>query len=198
MRLYIIPGACSLAVNIALREVGIPFELARVDLQTATADDGSDFRKVNPKGYVPALRLENGQVLTETVAVLEYVADRDTTVKLAPPAGTMQRYRLMEWLSFINSEIHKGFSPLFSEQATEEVKLFARNHLLKRLDYLQAAMSDEYLMGDQFTIADAYLFTVLGWGDGVGLAMGRWPPLRQYRLGLATRPHVKAALESEG
>lgn len=198
MKLYIIPGACSLAVNIALREAGIPFEIARVDLQTGTADDGSDFRKVNPKGYVPALRLENGQVLTETVAVLEYVADREPTVKLAPPAGTMERYRLMEWLSFINSEIHKGFSPLFSEQATNEVKLFARNHLLKRLDYLQAVMSDKYLMGGQFSIADAYLFTVLGWGDEVGSGMGRWPRLRQYRVALATRPHVKAALESEG
>lgn len=198
MKLYIIPGACSLAVNIALREAQIPFEIARVDLQTGTADDGSDFRKVNPKGYVPALRLENGQVLTETIAVLEYVADRNPTVKLAPPPGTMERYRLMEWLSFINSEMHKGFFPLFSEQATDEVKLFARNHLLRRLDYLQAVMSDKYLVGGHFSIADAYLFTVLGWGDEVGLGMGRWPRLRQYRVALAARPHLKAALESEG
>lgn len=197
MKLYIIPGACSLAVNIALREAGIKFELARLDWQTGKADDGVEFRTVNPKGYVPALRLADGQVLTESVAVLQYVADLNPRAKLAPPSGTFARYRLMEWLSFINSEIHKAFSPLYSAEAAPEVKQYARNQLMKRLDYLQGAARQPYLLDDDFTVADAYLFTVLGWGAEVGLEMARWPALERYRSHIALRPSVAAALESE-
>ena len=197
MKLYIIPGACSLAVNIALREADIQFDLARVDWQTGQLDDGTDFLKVNPKGYVPALRLDDGQVLTENVAVLQYVADRNPAARLAPPAGTMERYRMMEWLSFINSEIHKGFSPLFSPEATDEVKQYARNGLLKRLDYLEGAIGDEYLIGDQFTVADAYLFTVVGWGTEVGVDIARWPKLQRHHSTIAKRPQVIAAVASE-
>ena len=122
MKLYIIPGACSLAANIALREADLQFNLAAVDSQTKKVDDGSDFGAINSKGYVPALRLDDGQVLTENVAVLQYIADRNPAARLAPPAGTMERYRLQEWLSFINSEIHKAFSPLFNSAAGEEVR----------------------------------------------------------------------------
>ncbi len=197
MKLYIIPGACSLAVNIALREAGIRFDLIRVDGQTGKIEDGTDFRKVNPKGYVPALQLDDGQVLTENVAVLQYVADRNPATKLAPPAGTMDRYRLMEWLSFINSEVHKGFSPLFSADATDEVKQYALNKLKKRLDYLQGTMGDRYLMGDQFTVADAYLFTVVGWGAEVGVDIAHWPNLQLHQSTIARRPQVIAALASE-
>ena len=197
MKLYIIPGACSLAVNIALREAAVPFDLARVDWETGKADDGIDFRKMNPKGYVPALLLDDGQVLTENVTVLQYVADRNPATKLAPPAGTMARYRLMEWLSFINSEIHKGFSPLFSSQATDEIKQYARNGLMKRLDYLQGTIGDEYLLGDQFTVADAYLFTVVGWSGEVGVDMARWPKLQLHHTKVSKRPQVIAALASE-
>ena len=197
MKLYIIPGACSLAANIALREAGIRFELARLDATTGNADDGTDFRTVNPKGYVPALRLNDGRVLTENVAVLLYVADQNPQAKLAPPAHSFERYRLVEWLCFINSEIHKGFSPLYSPAATEEVKEYARNHLMKRLDYLHGAVREAYLLAGQFTIADAYLFTVLGWGAEVGLDMARWPRLETYRAQIAQRPHVIAALQSE-
>ena len=197
MRLYIIPGACSLAVNIALREAGIRFELSRLDPATGKADDGTDFRTVNPKGYVPALRLNDGRVLTENVAVLLYVADQNSQARLAPPAPGFERYRLLEWLSFINSEIHKGFSPLYSPAATEEVRQYARDHLVKRLDYLHEAVRESFLLAGQFTVADAYLFTVLGWGPEVGLDMTRWPRLETYRAQIAQRPHVIAALQSE-
>jgi glutathione S-transferase len=197
MKLYIIPGACSLAVNIALREAGIRFELARLDLETGRADDGTDFRSINPKGYVPALRLNDGRVLTENVAVLLYVADQNPEAKLAPPAGSYDRYRLLEWLCFINSELHKGFSPLYSPTATDDLRAYARNHVAKRLDYLHAMVRDTYLMGGQFTVADAYLFTVLSWGKEVGLPMETWPRFEAYRTGISQRPHVVAAIKSE-
>lgn len=195
MKLYILPGACSLASNIALREAGIPFELAKVDKRTKRVD-GVEFTTINPKGYVPALQLDDGQVLTENVVVLQYIADLNPAAKLAPPAGTLERYRLEEWLSFINSELHKSFSPLFSAEATEEVKVYARNYLAKRLAYLEGALGDnEYLMGTQFTVADAYLFTVLGWGTHVAVDIG--PKLKSYVDRIRTRPHVVEAITAE-
>ena len=197
VKLYIIPGACSLAVNIALREAGIRFELSKLDLGTGKADDGVDFRGINPKGYVPALQLDDGRVLTENVAVLLYVADQSPAAGLAPAVGSFERYRLMEWLCFINSELHKGFSPLYSPVATEDVRQYARNHLRKRLDYLHGTVTESFLLGARFSIADAYLFTVLGWGAEVGLEMGNWPRLEAYRARIAQRPHVIAALQSE-
>jgi glutathione S-transferase len=196
MKLYISPGACSMASNIALREAGIPFEIAKVDKRTKRVD-GVDFATINPKGYVPALRLDDGQVLTENVAVLQYIADLKPATKLAPPAGTMDRYRLQEWLSFINSELHKSFSPLFSPEATEDIKTYARNYIAKRLAYLETALGDKkYVMGDEFTIADAYLFTVLGWGSRVGVDIG--PKLQAYVDRVRARPHVIEALTAEG
>ena len=196
MKLYISPGACSMASNIALHEAGIQFELSKVDKRTKRAD-GVDFVTINPKGYVPALRLDDGQVLTENVAVLQYIADLNPAAKLAPAAGTMERYRLQEWLSFINSELHKSFTPLFSSEATEDMKTFARNNLAKRLAYLEGALGDKkYLMGDQFTIADAYLFTVLGWGSHVGVEIG--PKLKTYVDRVRARPHVIEAMTAEG
>jgi glutathione S-transferase len=196
MKLYISPGACSMASNIALREAGIPFEIAKVDKRTKRVD-GVDFATINPKGYVPALRLDDGQVLTENVAVLQYIADLKPATKLAPPAGTMDRYRLQEWLSFINSELHKSFSPLFSPEATEDTKTYARNYIAKRLAYLETALGDKkYVMGDEFTIADAYLFTVLGWGSRVGVDIG--PKLQAYVDRVRARPHVIEALTAEG
>lgn len=197
MKLYIIPGACSLAVHIALREAEIPFDLARLDLQTGKADDGSDYRSVNPKGYVPALLLDDGQVLTETAALLQYVSDQNPRAELAPPAGTPGRYRLAEWLAFINSEVHKGFSPLFSADAGEEVKDYARLYLAKRLSYLQEVVCRPYLLGDHFTVADAYLFTVLGWMPEADMDIARWAGLERYRANIALRPQVVAALQAE-
>src|SRR5499425_3239665 len=136
MQLYILPGACSLAANIALREAGITFDLVKVNRHTKKTDDGTDFNAINPKGYVPALRLDSGEVLTENVAVLQYIADRNPAAKLAPPAGTMERYRLVEWLAFISSEIHKNFSPMFRDDAPEETKQYVRRILSTRLEYL--------------------------------------------------------------
>ena len=198
MKLYFTSGACSMASNIALREAGIPFEMSKVDKRTKRVD-GVEFATINPKGYVPALRLDDGQVLTENVAVLQYIADLNPAAKLAPPAGTMERYRLQEWLSFINSEVHKAFTPLFSPEATEEMKTFARNHIGKRLGYLEGAWGDrQYLMGDQFTVADAYLFTVLGWGAFFGVDIGQWPRLKSYFERIRARPHVIEAMTAEG
>jgi glutathione S-transferase len=196
MKLYLTPGTCSMASNIALHEAGIQFDLAKVDKRTKRVD-GVDFLTINPKGYVPALQLDDGQVLTENVAVLQYIADLNPAAKLAPAVGTFERYRLQEWLSFINSEIHKGFSPLFSSEATEDMKTYARNYLAKRLAYVEQALGDKkYLMGDQFTIADAYLSTVLGWGAYAKVDIG--PRLKAYLDGVRARPKVIEAMTAEG
>src|SRR6516162_2516839 len=181
MKLYYFTGACSLASNIALREGGLPFELVKVDRRTRKAADGLDFNEVNPKGYVPALALDNGEVLTENVAVLQYIADRNPGAKLAPPAGTMERYRLVEWLAFISSEIHKNFTPMFRDDAPEEAKQYARKVLTVRLDYLNRTIgSRPFLMGEPFTVADAYLFTVLSWARHLNIDLGQWPQLPHY------------------
>ena len=199
MKLYYLTGACSLASNIALREAGLKFELVKVDRRTKKAADGLDFNEVNPKGYVPALTLDSGEVLTENVAVLQYIADRNPAAKLAPAAGTMERYRLMEWLSFINSEVHKGFSPLFREDAPEDTKQYARKNLATRFDYLERVLgSKSFLMGEQFTVADCYLFTVLNWSGFVKIDLGRWPELKRYVEHIGQRPHVIEALKAEG
>jgi glutathione S-transferase len=199
MKLYYFSGACSLASNIALREAGLPFELVKVDRRTRKAADGLDYNEVNPKGYVPALTLDNGEVLTENVAVLQYIADRSPASKLAPPAGTMERYRLVEWLAFISSEIHKNFSPLFREDAPEDTKQFVRKVLSARLDYLHRAIGNRpFLMGEQFTVADAYLFTVLGWSRHLNFDLGKWPQLQRYLERVGARPQVGEALKAEG
>ncbi len=199
MKLYYLRGACSLASDIALREAGLKFELVKVDRRTKRTADGLDFNEVNPKGYVPALALDNGEVLTENVTVLQYIADRNPAAKLAPPAGTMERYRLMEWLSFINSEVHKNFSPLFREDASEDTKQYMRKHLAVRFDYLQRALgAKSYLMGEQYTVADPYLYTVLGWSSHVNVDLGKWPQLQRFVERVGARPHTIAALKAEG
>jgi len=199
MKLYYLTGACSLASNIALREAGLKFELVKVDLKTKKASDGLDFLEVNPKGYVPALTLDSGETLTENVAVLQYIADRNPASKLAPAAGTMERDRLIEWLSFINSEIHKNFSPLFRADAPEDMKNFVRTNLANRLNYLESALGTKsYLMGEQFTIADPYLFTVLGWGKHLGIDISKWPKAQRLCDRVGARPHVIEAMKSEG
>ena len=198
MKLYYFSGACSLASNISLREAGLTFELVKVDRRTKKTADGLDFDQVNPKGYVPALRLDSGEVLTENVAVLQYIADRNPAAQLAPAAGSLERYRLIEWLGFINSEVHKNFSPLFRDDAHEEVKQYARRALGVRLDYLNRSIGNRtFLTGEPFTVADAYLFTVLGWGRYVNVDLGQWPQLQRYVERVGARPHVIEALKSE-
>ena len=199
MKLYYFPSACSQASNIALREAGLKFELVKIDRHTRKAADGLDLNTVNPKGYVPALTLDSGETLTENVAVLQYIGDRNPALRLAPAAGTMERYRLIEWLAFINSEIHKTFSPLFRADAPEDTKQYTLANLAKRLDYLQGVWgSRTFLMGEQFTVADCYLFTVLSWAPFVKLDLGKWPELKRYVERMQARPHVMEALKSEG
>jgi glutathione S-transferase len=197
MKLYYLAAACSLASNIALRDAGLKFELVKVNRHTHRTADGQDYYEINPKGYVPALMLDNGEVLTENVAVLQYIADRNPAAKLAPPFGSMERYRLVEWLSFISSEVHKGFSPLFREDAPEDTKQYARQNLSKRLEYLAHVLAGRpYLMGEQYTIADPYLFAVLSWGGYLKFDIGT--QLQRYVENIGKRPAVIEALTAEG
>jgi glutathione S-transferase len=198
MQLYFSPGACSLASHIALREAGLSFDLKRADVRSKKLEDGSDFLAVNSKGAVPALRLDDGQVLTEGPAILQYIADQKPDSKLAPKAGTIERYRLLEWLNFITSEVHKGFSPLFQSK-DEAVKGYATQGLHKRFDWLEKQLAGkQYLTGDAFTVADAYLFVVLNWSAMVGIDMSKWPTLQAFSARVAARPKVQEALAAEG
>jgi len=199
MKLYYLKGACSLASYISLCEANIKFDAASVDRKSRKTPDGEDFNQVNPKGYVPALRLDNGEVLTENVAVLQYIADLTPAAKLAPPVGSMERYRLIEWLAFINSEVHKAVSPLFNPTATDDTKAFARTNVTRRLDWLETQLGTRsFLMGDQFTVADAYLFVVFGWLPRVGFDIEKWPTLKAYHERIRIRPAVQQALKGEG
>lgn len=198
MKLYYLPGACSLASHIALREAGVTFDAVKVGRDKKTAD-GADFLTINPKGYVPALVLDDGQVLTETPALLPYIADRNPGAGLAPPAGDMQRYRLQEWLTFLNSEVHKNFSPFFNPAATEPTKELAKANLLRRLGWTNEVLTGRsFLVGDRFTVADVYLFVILNWCQYAGLDLGQWPALKDFHARIAARPHVQAAMKAEG
>ena len=199
MQLYFSPGACSLASHIALRESGLPFDLKLTDVKTKKLEDGSDFFAINSKGAVPALRLDNGQVLTEGPAILQYVADQKPESQLAPKNGTLERSRVQEWLNFITSEIHKGFSPLFNPTVDAKVKEYAVQNLEKRFDWLNKQLTGKkFLTGDNFTIADAYLFVVSNWSNFVGIDLSRWPALKDFQARVAARPKVQEAMEAEG
>jgi glutathione S-transferase len=199
MKLYYSPGACSLSPHIVLREAGLSFEIEKVDLRTKKTESGKDFTAINPKGYVPALQLDDGSLLTEGPAIVQYIADKAPQSKLAPAHGTMERYRLQELLNFISTEIHKGFSPLFNPSYPEEVKKTFRENLGKRFDNLNGPLEKgPFLMGEQFTVADAYLFTVLNWCQWVNIDLSKWPVLQAYQGRVAARPHVQAALKAEG
>jgi len=199
MKLYYSPGTCSLSPHIVTQETGLPVSLVKVDLGTHKTADGDDYFQINPKGYVPLLQLDDGSVLTEGVAIVQYLADRAPAANLAPPAGSIERYRLMEWLNFLTSEIHKGFSPLFNSKLSEEAKTVLRERLTNRFDYLSERLHDKpYLMGDGYTVADAYLFTMLGWCGLTGIDLKKWPVLTVYRERVAARPAVRAAMKAEG
>ncbi|MHB8225128.1 glutathione transferase GstA [Acidithiobacillus sp.] len=199
MKLYYSPGACSLSPHIILNEAGFSFDKEKVDLASRKTETGADYTAVNPDGYVPALRLDDGQVLTEGPAIIQYLADRVPEKKLAPPMGTIERYRLMQWLNFISTELHKGFAPLFNPQAPEEWKAVATAQLARRLSSVsQQLEGKDWLLGNDFTVADAYLFTVLGWGRYVGIELERWPVLKAYQDRVFMRPAVQSTLKAEG
>jgi glutathione S-transferase len=198
MKLYFNPSVCSLAPHIALREAGISFDLVKVDIRAHTVADGSDYFKINPKGYVPVLMLDNGELLTEGSVISEYIADLNPAANLVPPHGTMARTRLREWMAFISTEVHKGFAPLFNPSMTEELKEMTRTKLGGRLQWIAEQLGNKtYLTGDTFTIADAYLFTVLGWGKWTGVDVTKWPALVSYCERIAARPKVVEALAAE-
>jgi glutathione S-transferase len=199
MKLYYSPGACSLSPHIALAEAGLAYNVEKVDLKTKKTESGADFFAINAAGYVPALVLDNGEVLTEGPAIVQYIADLAPTKKLAPPAGSFERVRLQEVLNFISTELHKSFSPLFNPATPEESKTAARALIGRRLDLIEQKLAGrDYLMGE-FSVADAYLFTVTSWGRmvGVDIKEGR-PRLGEYWSRVMARPAVKQAMTEEG
>lgn len=199
MKLYFSPGACSLAPHIVAQELGVALDLVKVDGRTKKTASGDDFWAVNPKGYVPALVLDDGQLLTEGPVISQYLADQHPEGNLAPANGTMARYRLQELLGFINSEIHKTFSPLFTPQTPEETKAERKEYLLKRFAFLDAQLADKpYLTGDTFTVADAYLFTVTNWARLVKVDLSGLTHLTEFQARVAARPAVQAAMKAEG
>ena len=199
MKLYYSPGACSLSPHIVSKEAGIALELQKVSTKDKTMEGGGDYWQVNGKGYVPALKLDDGQLLTEGPAIVQYLADRKPESGLAPKNGTPERYRLQEWLNFITAEIHKSFSPLFRPTTPDEYKTISKENLAKRFDWLdQQLKGKDYLMGKTFTVADAYLFVVLGWTKPTGIDLARWPNLAAFHARVAARPKVKEAMIAEG
>lgn len=199
MKLYLSPGVCSLSPHIVLHELGFPHETETVNLKTKVTASGGNFLDINPKGYVPALQLAGGDVLTEGPAIVQYLADLKPELKLAPPNGSLARYQLQSWLTFIGTELHKHFSPFFNPAATDDMKAMARANIERRLGYVNTQLEgNAYLMGDDFTVADAYLFTVLGWTRIIKLDLAPWPNVVAYQARVRARPAVQRALHAEG
>ena len=197
MKLYYTPGACSMAAHIALREAGLDFEVERVDLQGHKTETGADYSAINPKGYVPALKLDDGTVLTEASVICQYIADLRPRRGLAPKPKTPERYRLMEWLNFTASEIHKGLGDFFNPKMTPEWREAKLERLGKRFDYLERALgANQHLMGE-FSIADAYLFTLLNWTNRLQVDISKWPNIQAFKERIAERPAVKKAMKAE-
>lgn len=199
MKLFYYPGACSLAPHIVAREAGIHLELAKVDLATKTVAIEGDYWKVNPKGYVPALQLDNGEILTEASAIVQYLADLKPGSGLAPPNGTLARYRVQEALTYINSEIHKTYSPLFNPKVLAEIRAERVEYLRKRYALLDQQLAGrKFLFGDQFTVADAYLFAVTNWAQFLNVDLGDYANVQAFQQRVAARPAVQAAMQAEG
>lgn len=199
MKLYYKTGACSLTPHIVLSEAGLTAEMEKVDLVAKTTEAGADYLALNPKGYVPALLLDDGQMLTEVSAIVQYLADRVPEKRLIPAAGTMERYRVLEWLSYISSELHKAFNPLFNPKAPEDWKMLVKEMLARRIDFVARHLEGkDYLMGATFTVADAYLFNVLNWARLVKVDLTPWPVLKAFSERVAARPAVRAAMLAEG
>ncbi|RRH86376.1 glutathione transferase GstA [Variovorax beijingensis] len=199
MKLYYSPGACSLSPHIALHEAGLAFEPVLASTKTHKLQDGTDYYGINPLGYVPMLELDDGTRLREGPAIVQYIADLAPTKNLAPAAGTLQRYRLQEWLTFIGTEMHKGYSPLFNPNMPEEAKAIFKNKLKSRYEWLDGQLADKpYLMGDQFSVADGYLFTVTNWAKPTGVDISDFSNLQAWHARVAARPAVQDAMKAEG
>jgi glutathione S-transferase len=198
MKLYFARGACSFSSHIALAESGLPFEIEKVDLRAKVTGTGQDYFQINPKGAVPALLLDTGEVLTEGPAIVQYIADQKPETKLAPPAGTLARYRLQEWLNYISSELHKGFAPLFKPDTTDDVRKATIDAFKTKLDFVAKKLDGrDHLMGADFTVADGYLFTVLAWTQYAAIDLATWPSIKSFYDRVAARPAVQAAQQAE-
>lgn len=199
MKLYYSPGACSLSPHIVACEAELPIELVKVDLESKRTETGEDFRQLNPNGYVPLLILDDGNRLTEGPAIVQYLADLAPDKKLIPPVGSFERYQLQQWLNFISTEIHKSFSPLFNSAAPEAAKQLAIDTLMTRLETASEQLSSQsFLLGENFSVADAYLFVTLSWGQYVNVDISRWPALVRYADRISERPAVQKAMKEEG
>jgi glutathione S-transferase len=199
MKLYFSPGACSLSPHIVAHELGLPLKLEKVDTKTKRTETNHDFWQINPKGYVPALELDNGEVLTEGPAIVQYLADHKGSTSLAPANGTLARARLQEALNYITSEIHKSYSPLFSDATPEATREERKTYLAKRYGFIEKILAKQpWLLGEHFTVADVYLFTVTRWADFVKLDLSAFPHLQAFQKRVAARPAVQAAMAAEG
>jgi glutathione S-transferase len=199
MKLYYSPGACSLSPHIALLEAGLPYDLVKVDVRAKKLENGDDFLKVNPKGQVPVLQLDNGEFVTEGPVIVQMIADQASAKNLAPARDSAERYKLLEWLNFITTELHKNFSPLFQPVIPDDVKSFFKDRIMGKLKYADSKLAgQDYLMGKQFTVADGYLFTMLSWAERMKFDLAAMPNLLAYKARVGARPAVQAALAKEG
>jgi glutathione S-transferase len=199
MKLYYAPGACSLSPHIALLEAGLPYDLIKVDLRAKTLESGDDYLKVNPKGQVPALALDSGELVTEGPVIIQMIADKAGDKNLAPARDSAERYKLQEWLNFITTELHKNFSPLFQPVIPDEVKNFFKDRLTAKFKYIDSQLAGrDYLLGKQFTVADGYLFVMLAWADRTKLDLSGFSNLMAYKARVGSRPKVQEALTKEG
>lgn len=199
MKLYYKAGACSLSPHIVLREAGVDFSIEKVDLSSKQTEEGDDFFKINPKGQIPTLLLDDGTILTEGVAIVQYIADQKPDRQLMPEVGTLARYHALEWLNYIATELHKGFSPLFNPKAPDEFKALMREALSKKFAYVNASLKDKnFLLGSHFSVADAYLFTVMRWAQALKFDLSALVDLNAWLARVAARPAVDAALVAEG
>ena len=201
MKLYYKPGACSMASHIALNEIGTAFDLDKTDTEAGKTESGEDFRNISPNGYVPALVTDGGDIITENPAVLQYLADQSPDAGLAPPNGTLERTRLQEALNFVSSELHKSFSPFFSgAELDREARQQAEAGVGRRVAHIERSLADDraYLLGDTFTVADAYAFVVLNWAGFIGVSLDAWPKTQAYVARVAARPAAVKAMITEG
>ncbi len=199
MKLYYSPGACSLSPHIALLEAGLPYDLVKVDLKAKKLENGDDFLAINPKGQVPTLVLDSGEVVTEGPVIVQMIADKVSARNLAPARDSAERYKLQEWLTYINSEVHKSFGPIFSPVLADDAKAFFKDRVMGKFKYIDGALAgNDYLMGKQFTVADGYLFTMLSWAERMKFDLAALPNLLAYKARVGARPAVQAALTKEG